>query len=276
MDCGVLVPGFLKSRVLKGRVLKCKVLTNSVLKKAGILALALFGGANGTAAAESVDKAVADQLRAALEQPSMNLKIEAIEATPISGMYEVKFLNGPAVYASENGQYFVLGDLHTVEGNRFVNLTEKKRDGTRLALLDKIDAKDMIIFPAEGETRGHISVFTDVTCFYCQKLHLEVPELNRMGVEVRYLAYPRGGVSSDGYRKLATAWCSENRRETLTKLKAKQSVAERVCEDNPVAEQFQIGQVAGVTGTPAIITADGQLIPGYKPAADLAADLGIR
>lgn len=261
---------------LKRRALGGKLLQPAALQQAGVWVLALCGVAAGNAAAESVDKAVEARLRSSLEQPSMNLQVESVETSPLQGIYEVKFRNGPAVYATENGKHFIVGDLHAVEGNTFVNLTEKKRDGARLALLDQVDAEDMIVFPAKGKTRGHISVFTDVTCFYCQKLHLEVPELNKLGVEVRYLAYPRGGLNSEGYRKLATAWCSDNPTETLTRLKAKQSVAERVCEDNPVADQFQLGQIAGVTGTPAIITGEGKLIPGYKPAAELAADLGIK
>jgi thiol:disulfide interchange protein DsbC len=133
----------------------------------------------------------------------------------------------------------------------------------------------MIIFSPQGEPRAHITVFTDVSCFYCQKLHKEVPELNKRGVEVRYLAYPRSGLDSPGYRQLVTAWCATDRQDTLTRLKGKESVPENVCADNPVAAQYELGQQLGVRGTPAMVTEDGTLIPGYQSADDLMVTLGL-
>jgi thiol:disulfide interchange protein DsbC len=142
-------------------------------------------------------------------------------------------------------------------------------------MLDGIAEKDMIVFSPEGEARAHITVFTDVTCFYCQKLHREVPELNKRGVEVRYLAYPRAGTDSDGYRKLASAWCADNPQDTLTRLKRKESVPENVCTPNPIADQYRLGQEMGVRGTPAIVTGTGQMIPGYQSADELMVTLGL-
>ena len=118
-------------------------------------------------------------------------------------------------------------------------------------------------------------MFTDVTCFYCQKLHKEVPELNKRGVEVRYLAYPRSGADSAGYRQLVGAWCSENPQDTLTRLKNKEAVPVKQCDDNPVQEQYQLGQEMGVRGTPAMITETGQMIPGYQSADQLMVTLGL-
>ena len=226
-------------------------------------------------AAPAADQAQVEKVRAALTQPAMGLEVESVEPSAVPGLFTVQFANGPVVYATAEGRYFIVGDLHEVQADGFVNLTEQRRDGDRLAMLDAVEAKDMIIFSPEGETRAHVTVFTDVTCFYCQKLHLEVPELNSMGIEVRYLAYPRAGLDSDGYRKLATAWCADDPQDVLTRLKAKKSVPEKVCADNPVAAQFELGQRAGVRGTPAIVTASGKLIPGYQPAEQLAATLGV-
>ena len=243
---------------------------------AALLFTALFGAQQTAAAADGVDPKQEEKLRAALDQPAMGLKVESVESSAMPGLYAVQFANGPVVYTNADGSYFVVGDLHAVTADGFVNLTEQRRDGDRVKLIAAVEEKDMIIFAAEGETKTHINVFTDVTCFYCQKLHLEVAKLNEMGIEVRYLAYPRAGVGSDGYKKLATAWCADDPQETLTRLKAKKAVSEKVCEPNPVAEQFQLGQQVGVRGTPAVVTADGRLIPGYQPAAELAAGLGVQ
>ncbi len=239
------------------------------------LALGLAVVAQLASAGEPVDKALTERLQAALDNPAMGLKVGKVTASEIPGMYEVQFENGPLVYATESGGHFIIGDMFRVEQGAYVNLSEKRRDGERLQQLAALDPADMIIFSPEGEARAHVTVFTDVTCFYCQKLHQEVPELNRRGVEVRYLAYPRAGVDSPGYRQLVSAWCADNPQDTLTRLKAKESVPEKLCKDNPVAEQYQLGQEMGVRGTPAMITSDGQMIPGYQSADQLTATLGL-
>jgi thiol:disulfide interchange protein DsbC len=221
------------------------------------------------------DQEVADALRKALDQPAMGLAVESVKTSEIPGMYEVQFTNGPLVYSTVKGDYFLVGDIYSVGPDGFVNLGEQRRDGERAEQLAAVAEKDMIIFSPEGETRAHINVFTDVTCFYCQKLHKEVPELNKRGVEVRYLAYPRAGVGSEGYQQLVNAWCADNPQETLTRLKSKQSVQQKSCEDNPVADQYRLGQELGVRGTPAMITTDGKMIPGYQSADDLMVTLGL-
>ena len=226
-------------------------------------------------AGEPADKAQVEKLRATLEVPSMGLKIASVQTSEIPGLFEVQFTNGPMVYSTPGGDFFLLGDLFAVGPEGYVNLAEKRRDTERVAKLANVAEDDMIIFSPEGEPKAYISVFTDVTCFYCQKLHKEVPELNKRGVEVRYLAYPRAGVGSAGFNQLASAWCADNRQETLTQLKNKQSVPEKVCANNPIAAQYQLGQDLGVRGTPAIVTQDGQMIPGYQSADDLMVTLGL-
>ena len=132
-----------------------------------------------------------------------------------------------------------------------------------------------LVFAATGKRKATISVFTDVDCDYCRKLHLEVPELNAMGVEVRYLAYPRAGVGSESYRKIVSAWCATDPNTALTALKAGKTITDNQCSDNPVADQYQLGQQMGISGTPAILLEDGRLLPGYMPAAQLAESIGI-
>ena len=228
-----------------------------------------------TAVAQPVEQAVVETLNKALNQPALGLMVESVETSEIPGMYAVQFANGPLVYATASGDYFIVGDLYSVGPDGFVNLGEQRRDGERRDMLAAIDRKDMIIFSPKGEMRTYVTVFTDATCFYCQKLHKEVPELNKRGVEVRYLAYPRAGVGTDGYRQLVTAWCADNPQETLTRLKAGEAVPDRSCEDNPVADQYRLGQEMGVRGTPAMITAEGKMIPGYQSADDLMVTLGL-
>lgn len=246
---------------------------NRIFRSATALGLAML--ASWAVAGEPADKAVADKLRAALASPAMGLEVATVEVSVVPGLYEVQFASGPVVYATANGDYMILGDLFSVGVDGYTNLTEKRRDGERLAKLAGVKEKDMIIFSPEGEPRAHVTVFTDISCFYCQKLHKEVPELNKRGVEVRYLAYPRSGQGSAGFSQLVTAWCSDNRQDALTKLKNKQAVPDKTCANNPVQAQYELGQELGVRGTPALITEDGTLIPGYQSADQLMVTLGL-
>ncbi|MGE8409143.1 MAG: thioredoxin fold domain-containing protein, partial [Pseudomonas sp.] len=128
---------------------------------------------------------------------------------------------------------------------------------------------EMVVYPANGPAKSHITVFTDTTCPYCHKLHAEVPELNRLGIEVRYVAFPRQGLGSAGDEQLQAVWCSKDRQGALDKMIDGKEIKSAKCE-NPVSKQFSMGQSIGVNGTPAIVLEDGQVIPGYQPAPQVA------
>ena len=223
--------------------------------------------------AQEAEERMATALSGFAGQP---IAIESIRPSPAPGLSEVQIENGPMLYATDDGAYFFLnGDLHQADGDGAINLTEERRSVGRREQMASVSVADMVVFTPEGETLDYVSVFTDVTCFYCQKLHREVDQLNAIGIEVRYLAFPRGGIDSDGAKKLATAWCAEDQQTTLTELKAGVELPLNECADNPIAAQYQLGKDLGVSGTPAIVTSTGLLIPGYRPAADLAALLGL-
>ena len=225
------------------------------------------------ASAQEIEDRMGAALSAFAGQP---IGIESVRPSPAPGIVEVQVINGPLLYATEDGGYFFLnGDLHQVSVAGAVNLTEERRSLARKEQLATVSLEDMVVFSPKGETRDYVSIFTDVTCFYCQKLHREVDQLNEKGVEVRYLAFPRGGINSDGAKKLATAWCADDQQTTLTELKAGMDLPVNNCADNPIAAQYQLGQEMGVSGTPAIITSSGMMIPGYRPAADLIVALGL-
>jgi len=245
------------------RILKSGLVTALLL----VTPLALAG--------EPLTEAQLNTLRTNLEKPDVGLKVVSAEQSGIPGLVEVQLSDGPVIYSTLAGDYFIVGDLYSVGPEGYVNLAEKRRDAQRVERLAQLKREDMIIFSPEKEARSFITVFFDDTCFYCQKLHKEVPALNKNGVEVRYLAYPRAGLNSDAFRNLASAWCADNPRETLTKLINKEKVPTNVCDGNPVAAQYQLGQELGVRGTPAIVTASGQMIPGYQSADELMVTLGL-
>jgi len=197
-----------------------------------------------------------------------DLPIEAIAESPMPGVYQVQLKGGRQLYASADGQFVMQGYLFQFKDGQAINLTEAEESKAIAKQINAIPAKDMVVF-APKEPKTHITVFTDTDCAYCQKLHSEVGELNKLGVEVRYLAFPRQGMGSKGAKDLASVWCSKDRQAAMNKAKARESIPQVSC-DNPVAQEYQLGQAIGVNGTPAIILENGKMIPGYQPAAQLA------
>ncbi|NQX89898.1 MAG: DsbC family protein [Halioglobus sp.] len=243
------------------------------LKSALTVSFAIF--AVVSMAGEPLTSGQMDKLRAGLEKPDVGLKVISAETSVVAGLVEVTLSEGPVVYATPDGKQFIVGDLYAVGPDGYTNLTERRRDAERATLLASVKREDMIIFGPEKAARSHVTVFFDDTCYYCQKLHGEVAALNAAGVEVRYLAYPRAGLSSDAFKNLASAWCADDPNATLVQLINKEKVSMNVCESNPVAAQYKLGQEMGVRGTPAIVTASGQMIPGYQSADELLVNLGL-
>lgn len=204
-----------------------------------------------------------------LQQLRPGIPIEAVVAIDIPGMYAIELSGGTTLYGTADGQHFFSGDLFAVQDD-LVNLSEQRRDKKRLQLMAQQSLEDMIVFPAVGEPRGYIQVFTDVDCGYCRKLHNEMAQINELGIEVRYLAYPRAGVDSDTHDKMVSAWCAKDRQSAITQLKAGASVPTKTCQ-NAISDHYGLGQQLGISGTPAIVLADGRLLPGYLPAERLAA-----
>ncbi|MGB1342650.1 MAG: DsbC family protein [Pseudomonadales bacterium] len=219
------------------------------------------------------DPAALKTLNKALE--ASGLPIESVTVADVPGLYDVKLTDGTVLLTDASGSYFILGDVYQRFNQRLVNLSELKRNAARKQLIDELPESEMVVFSPPPERRKTaVTVFTDIDCGYCRKLHQEVPELNRLGIAVRYLAYPRAGIGSASYDKIVSAWCAPDQKKALTRAKAGTAIKAVSC-DNPVKSHFEMGALVGVTGTPSIILEDGRILPGYLPADRLAAELGI-
>ena len=204
---------------------------------------------------------------AAVRDSLGEMKPDSVKPSPVDGLYEVVL--GPHVfYVSGDGKYMLQGDL--VDLARRVNLTQPARQAAQQAAIESIGEENMLVYSPEQKPVHSITVFTDIDCGYCRKLHQEMDDLNARGIEVRYLLYPRAGVKSHSYEKAVSVWCAEDRNAALTAAKAGKEPEAKQC-DNPVQEHMAMGQMIGVQGTPTIILDDGRILPGYLPAARLAA-----
>lgn len=194
----------------------------------------------------------------------LDLSVETMGDSPIPGLVQVSTDRG-LFYVSEDAKYLVQARIFNIdEGMR--NETEQALSALRVDSM-KPFTSSAITFKAANE-KHVINVFTDITCGYCRKFHNEIDELNNLGITVNYLAFPRSGLNSPTYGDMVAVWCAENPQQALTDAKAGDRVPSSTCK-NTVAEQYQLGQKLGVNGTPNIILPDGELIPGYQPAAVL-------
>jgi thiol:disulfide interchange protein DsbC len=233
------------------------------------LALAATGAAAPAPAATVAPAVTASDPRVAIAAKMQGVKPEDLHATPIAGIYEL--LRGTdAAYVTADGKYAILGDLY--ENGTTNDLTENRRRDQRLKMLAEIPEAQMVVFGPEN-AKHTITVFTDMDCAYCRQLHSQITDYNKLGIKVRYIAYPRSGPNTASWSKAEQVWCAADRKTALTDAKLGKTLSDKVCANNPVAKEYALGQQFNLTGTPTIILGNGELVPGYMPPADLAKEL---
>jgi|TARA_B100001059_G_scaffold236720_1_gene289386 thiol:disulfide interchange protein DsbC len=197
------------------------------------------------------------------------MSVQNIKKSKIENLFVVDIGDLQPIYASKDGEFFFYGELYAVNGNVLLNTTKDEINSKRKSILEKeLSEDDFISFKSEDE-KYRVIIFTDVDCGYCRKFHNEIKDFNNLGITVDYVAFPRSGLNSDSYNKIVTAWCSNDPKNTLTKMKQGIDVNLSTCQDNPVESHYLLGQKIGITGTPAIIKSNGELLPGYLPPAEL-------
>ncbi|MDC0907083.1 thioredoxin fold domain-containing protein [Gammaproteobacteria bacterium] len=197
------------------------------------------------------------------------MSVQNVKESQIENLYIVDIGDLQPIYASKNGEFFFYGELYAVNGNMLQNTTKDEINLKRKSILDAaLSEGDFITFKSDNE-KHRVIIFTDVDCGYCRKFHNEIKDFNDLGITVNYVAFPRSGLASDSYNKIVTAWCSTDAKDTLTKMKQGIDVQLSMCQDHPVEKHFLLGQKIGITGTPAIIKSNGELLPGYLPPEEL-------
>ena len=230
------------------------------MRSIGMALLVGLINATGPTYAEDVPLSVAE----AVSKIIPGVMTQSISPSPIPDVYEVVF--GPnVIYVTGDGQYMLRGDL--VDIRTKTNLTEEKRDSARIAAIEGLGEDSMIVFAPE-KTVHTLTVFTDVDCGYCAKLHSQMAKLNDFGIKVRYLAFPRTGIPSENYDRMVSVWCADDTQKAMTRAKLRREVTIKTCA-NPVRDHFNMGQLVRVNGTPTLIFENGRLYPGYLPPVQL-------
>ena len=200
------------------------------------------------------------KIEAAIASLVPGAKIDSIAESQVPGFYQV-VLQGQVVYVSADGKYLIQGSVFDIANK--TDLTETARASIRRNALAAVGPEQRIIYKAKDE-KYKVTVFTDIDCGYCRRLHQEIPEYNKRGISIEYLWFPRAGVGSEAYDKAVSVWCAPDRNKALDDAKAGRDVPKKTC-DNPVAADYELGQKINVTGTPAVYTVDGTQLGGYLP-----------
>ena len=216
-----------------------------------------------------VNIAVAETLTGSIVEDKIrslvpNAKTIAVSETPMEGILQVQ-INSDIVYVSKDGQYLLQGQIMEIDTR--VNITDQAKSGIRQGLLADLNRDEQISFQPE-QSKYDLLVFTDIDCGYCRKLHNQIKEYNEEGIAIHYMAFPRAGVGSESYDKFVSVWCADDQQTAMTQAKNGDDPEPQKCP-NPIADQYELGREVGVTGTPALLTNDGTLIPGYMPPAQL-------
>jgi thiol:disulfide interchange protein DsbC len=197
------------------------------------------------------------------------MSVKGIKQSQVDSLFVVDIGDLQPIYASKDGNFFLYGEMYAIKNGELLNTTKQEISLNRRAILDsELSEKDFITFAATDE-KHVITVFTDVDCGYCRKFHGEIEDYNAQGITVNYVAFPRSGLESESYNKIVSAWCSSDPKGTLTALKEGRDPALKLCQDHPVEDHYLLGQRIGITGTPAIISSSGDLLPGYLPPMEL-------
>ena len=245
--------------------------TNNLFR---IFIVMLFGSLMLSQASAQGDQSLRGKLEQAIEVASQNtLKIVSLNQTALPNIFEIELNTGEILYSDISGDYLFAGDMYQTTPTGLMNLSANTRQKRALDKIALIPEEEMIIFTPE-EVKATITVFTDVDCTYCRALHGDLEDLMAYGIQVRYLAYPRGGQAATSYDKMISVWCSDDRKQSLTVAKSGEDLPEATCE-TPILEHYQLGNELGISGTPALVFEDGRVIPGYLDSERLAAMLSL-
>lgn len=219
----------------------------------------------------TVDAAAEEKIRNSLSVLLPGLEPDTVRRSPVPELFEITF--GPRiVYITSDGRYLVQGKLVDLETR--TEITDERLSQLKQEALESIGADQMISYSPD-KPKHTVSIFTDIDCGFCRRLHAEMAQYNKQGIAVRYLFYPRAGIGSDSYKKAVSVWCADDRQAAMDSAKAGNAVPEKSCE-NPVEAHYELGQEMRVQGTPAIVLADGEVVPGYVPADKLRRALDQR
>jgi len=233
------------------------------------LSIADYDDQNAVSGFNDVEQSIIDRISTLAPDSS----VTHISESPVPGLYTVVIDDSEVIYMSSNSRIFISGDMMEISTVGVKNLTEERRSTNRMKLLSEFQKNGVISYNAPNE-KIRLSVFTDIDCPYCRKLHENMDEYLSAGISIDYYAYPRSGPETSSFTKYVATWCADDQKKAMDFVMSGGNIGSNDCE-NPVEQQFRLGEKIGITGTPSFISLDGQVVPGLLPPQALLRQFGL-
>ncbi len=234
-------------------------------KQAPLTASAPATGEASNLSERNAQQRLINTLQDGLKKANINAKITDAEPTEVPNLYWVSFEGMPSVYATADGKYILQGEVVRLGGKELYNVSQNMQAANTKKIFAKLKTEDLIVYKAKGKTQHVVYVFTDASCPYCHKLHEHMDEITGKGIEVRYIAWPRG---EQFIPAMESVWCSADRQAAFNQAISGAQLPPATCK-NPVRDMYQMGLNIGVNGTPAIYSPDGEYLGGYMEPSEL-------
>ncbi|MCU4312141.1 DsbC family protein [Acinetobacter variabilis] len=243
----------------------CSNSNNSDKKQDTLTASAPATGEASNLSERNAQQRLISTLEGHFKKAGINAKITGIKTTEVPNMSWVSLEGMAPVYVTNDGKYLIQGDVIRLGDKELHNVSETLQSDVNKKIFTNLKAEDLLIYPAKGKTKHVIYVFTDVSCPYCHKFHEQMDEMNSKGIEVRYIAWPRG---EQHMPAMEAIWCNSDRRAAFDQAIAGGSITPTTCK-NPVKDQYQMGLNIGVNGTPGVYSSEGLYLGGYMSTSEL-------
>ena len=243
----------------------CSNSNNDEKKQNTLTASAPATGEASNLSERNTQQRLINTLQQHFKKANINAKVLDIKTTEVPNLYWVNLEGMSSVYATADGKYIIQGDVLRLGDSKIHNVSENLQSAANKKLLADLKTEDLLVYKAQGKTQHIVYVFTDASCPYCHKLHEHMSEINAKGIEVRYIAWPRG---EQHMPAMEAIWCSADRRSAFDQAIAGAQISAEKCE-NPVQDQYQMGLNMGVNGTPAIYNSEGTYLGGYLSTSEL-------
>ncbi|MGH8757528.1 MAG: DsbC family protein, partial [Burkholderiales bacterium] len=172
---------------------------------------------------------------------------------------------GELLYTDEKVKFFFIGNV--LDAKNFQNLSEERKRKLSAIKFDTLPL-NLAIKIVKGNGKRKVAIFSDPYCPFCQRLEQDM--VNVTDVTIYAFLYPIESLHPGATEKAKAIWCSPDRIKAWNDFMLKRSGPETQTScDTPVDKIVEYGRSKGINGTPTLVFADGQVIPGAIPAARL-------
>ena len=203
-------------------------------------------------------------LKKTLEQKFPSADVRYVAKSPYFGLYEA-MLDDQMIYTDTKANQIIVGAIYDVASKQ--NLTEAKARKLNRIAVDKLPM-DLAFTRVKGNGARKLIIFSDADCPFCHRLENELRNVDN--VTIYTFLFPIDQLHPDAARKSKQIWCAPDKVKAWDEFFASGKVPDNNgdCGD-PVAQTQALGASLKINATPTLVFADGTMIPGALPAAQL-------